>query len=169
MYKIVCFIGHREIDITADLKKKITEYVEYLIVYKNVRIFLFGSRSQFDDLCYYLVSELKEKYTDIKRVYVRSCYEKLSEFYENYLLENYEETIYPLECVNAGKVSYIKRNQAMINKSDYCIFYYKKDYLPPKKKWAKRALFYYQPKSGTALSYKYAEQKQKQIKNFYQK
>ncbi len=34
----------------------------------------------------------------------------------------------------SNKASYIERNYAMINDSDYCIFYYNKDYLPKKRK-----------------------------------
>ena len=165
--KICCFIGHRKIEITAELKQAIYEYVESLIVNENVKVFLFGSRSQFDDLCYEVVTELKEKYPDIERVYVRSQYEYVGKDYESYLLQFYEKTTYPESCIGAGKLSHIKRNQAMIDQSDYCLFYYDENYLPPKRKWAKRDLFAYQPKSGTALAYKYAQQKKKIIKNFY--
>ena len=50
--RICCFIGHRKIEITVELKQAIYKYVENLIVNENVKIFLFRSRSQFDDLCY---------------------------------------------------------------------------------------------------------------------
>ena len=167
MCKRVCFIGHRKIVVTEDLKNNITEYIEYLINDKNVNIFLFGSNSQFDDLSYEIVSNLKEKYPDIKRVYVRNCYEFISDKYEKYLLDEYEETTYPEECKNSGKLSYVKRNQAMIDQSDFCVLYYDENYLPPKRKKANADLLDYQPKSGTAVAYNYALQKKKQIKNFY--
>ena len=167
MYKIVCFIGHRKIVITFDLEKKLTEYIEYLIVNENVKVFLFGSRSEFDNLCYDIVSKLKEKYPYIKRIYFRSCYEKISDSYEKFLIEIYEGAIYLKECKGSGKSTYIKRNQTMIDNSDFCIFYYNQDYLPPKRKCRKKDLFDYQPKSGTAIAYKYAKQKKKTIKNFY--
>ena len=165
--KICCFIGHRKIDVTVELKQAIYNYVESLVVNENVKIFLFGSRSQFDDLCYEVVSELKEKYPDIKRVYVRSNYEIISDFYKNYLLSSFEDTFYPKECKNSGKISYLKRNQTMIDQSDYCLFYYNENYLPPKRKWARRDLFEYQPKSGTALAYKYTQQKKKMTYNLF--
>ena len=60
-----------------------------------------------------------------------------------------------------------KKNQAMIDHSDYCLFYYDKNYLPPKRKLAKRDLFAYQPNSGNALAYKYALQKKKCVHNFF--
>ena len=165
--KTCCFIGHRKIEETDELKKEIFNYVENLITNENVKIFLFGSRSQFDDLCYEVVTELKEKYPYIKRVYVRSNYEIITEFYKNYLLEGFEDTFYPKECINSGKVSHIKRNQAMIDKSDYCLFYYNENYLPPRRKYSKRSVTDYQPKSGTALAYKYAEQRKKFIINLF--
>ena len=167
MSKKVCFIGHREIKVTDELLKSLNEFIIHLIVDENVNYFLFGNKSQFDNLCYDIVSKLKEKYLDIKRVYVRNCYEFISDTYKKYLLEGYEETIYPEECKNSGKVSYVRRNQAMIDGSDFCIFYYDKNYLPPKRKNSRTDLLDYQPKSGTAVAYKYAIQKKKQIKNFY--
>lgn len=63
-----CFIGHRKIKITEELKAKVKEVIEDLIVNHNVLIFLFGSRSDFDCLCHLVVTELKEKYPNIKRI-----------------------------------------------------------------------------------------------------
>ena len=68
--KTCCFFGHRKIDETEELKNNLFEIIEALIVNEKVDIFLFGSKSQFDDLCHKTVTELKEKYPHIKRVYV---------------------------------------------------------------------------------------------------
>ena len=38
-----------------------------LILKENVRIFNFGSRSDFDTLCHSIVTDLKEKYNNIQR------------------------------------------------------------------------------------------------------
>ena len=65
----------------------------------------------------------------------------------------------------SGKAGYVERNYAMINDSDYCVFYYDEDYLPPKRKRASADISFYQPKSGTDLAYKYAIQKNKVIIN----
>lgn len=59
--KKCCFFGHRKINKTDELVNKLTETIEKLIVENGVGTFLFGSKSQFDDLCYEIVSELKEK------------------------------------------------------------------------------------------------------------
>lgn len=167
--KKCCFIGHRKIETTLVDKKCIYNFIENLIVNENVKVFLFGSKSQFNDLCYKIVSKLKEKHQNIERVYVRSIYENINDMYMQYLIKGYEKTVYAKRCTNAGKISYLLRNQQMIDYSDYCIFYYNENYLPPKRKWARRDLFEYQPKSGTALAYHYAEQKKKNIKNFFKK
>ena len=124
-------MGHRKIEITTELKIKLENIIENLIVNKNVRVFLFGSKSAFDDLCYDIVSKLKEKYADIKRVYVRCMYEFISDRYKKYLLQSFEETEYAQKCKGAGRLSYVKRNFEMIDKSDICVFYYNAEYLPP--------------------------------------
>lgn len=162
-----CFIGHRKIEITEQLKNNIYKYIESLIKIKHIKLFLFGSCSQFDDLCYMIVTKLKTKYIDIKRIFIRSSHENISESYKSYLLQNFEETIYPIECKNSGKLSYITRNKVMIDQSQYCVFYYDKNYLPDKRRLSKKDIFSYQPNSGTAFSYKYAIQKKKMIRNFY--
>ena len=177
--KVCSFFGHRKIEITEELKQKVKDIIEDLIVKENVLTFLFGSRSDFDYLCHLVVTELKEKYSGIKRI-VYTCQsenctleserQKWEDFYsklykrEVHLLAVEEEFEHKTKYTS-GKASYVERNQAMINDSDYCVFYYDKNYLPEKRKWSKSSLGYYQPKSGTKLAYDYAIQKKKKIVN----
>ena len=163
--KSCCFFGHRRIDETAELKNNLYEIIENLIANENIDTFLFGSKSQFDDLCHKTVTELKEKYPHIKRIYVRSAYQYIPDWYEKSLLENNEDTYFPEHMEKAGKASYVERNQEMINKSDFCVIYYDENYLPPKRRNSKRDLMDYQPKSGTAVAYDYAVKKKKKIIN----
>ena len=146
-----CFFGHRTINDTDDLRTKITEAVERLITDENVDAFLFGSKSQFDSVCLKLVSEIKEKYPHIKRVYVRAEYRHISEKYKNYLLESYEDTYYPEKITNSGRASYIERNCEMIDKSCYCVVYYDELNIPMTRK------------SGTKIALDYAIKKCKKI------
>ena len=88
--KTCCFFGHRKINETEELKSKLKEIIEKLIVDEKVDTFLFGSKSRFNSMCLELVSEIKEKYPHIKRVYVRAEHPYISEHYKNYLLESYE-------------------------------------------------------------------------------
>ncbi len=119
-----CFFGHRKINEAEELKSKIIEIIEKLIVDENVDTFLFGSKSRFNSLCLELVTQIKEKYPHIKRVYVRAEYPYISEHYKNYLLENYEDTYDPEKIRNAGRAACVERNYEMINKSHYCAVYY---------------------------------------------
>ena len=160
-----CFFGHRKIADAEMLWGRVYEVMEDLILHKNVDTFLMGSKSNFDALCRTVLSELKEKYPHIKRVYIRAEYPDINEDYKNYLLKSCEETYYPKRARNAGKAVYIERNFEMIDKSEYCIAYFKEDYLPPRRKNSSRDLSDYQPKSGTAIAYRYAVKKKRTIIN----
>ena len=141
--------------------------VEDLIINKGVSIFLLGSKSEFDDMCHEVVTTLKEKYSHIKRVYVRAEYQYIDDSYKRYLLENYEDTYYPEYIKNSGRASYVERNREMINRADYCVVYYDENYKPPRRKNSRRDLIDYQPKSGTKVAYDYAVKKKKEIINLY--
>lgn len=167
--KTCCFIGHRKVNKTEELKHKLIIIIENFIINKNIDTFLFGSKSEFNDLCLKVVTQLKEKYPHIKRVYVRAEFPHIDETYKKYLLESYEDTYYPENIVNAGKASYIERNYEMIDKSDICVIYYHKNYAPSKRKNSKYDLTDYQPKSGTKIAYNYALKKKKEIINLAEK
>lgn len=163
--KTCCFFGHRKIEERENLKKRLYEIIENLIVNENTDTFLFGSKSEFDALCCEVVTHLKEKYKHIKRVYVRAEYPRISEEYKKYILKSYEETYFPQKAINAGKAVYVERNCEMIDKSDICIVYYKDGYAPPRRKNRKRDLIDYQPKSRTGIAYQYAVRKKRKIIN----
>ena len=166
--KTCCFFGHRKIDETEDLKVNLYKIIEDLIVNEKVDTFLFGSKSEFDDLCHKTVTELKDKYPYIKRIYVRSAYQYIPDWYEKSLLLNNEGTYFPEHMENAGRASYVERNQEMINHSNFCVVYYDENYLPPRRKNSRRDLFDYQPKSGTAIAHSYAITKKKVIINTFE-
>ena len=142
--KSCCFIGHRKINETEELKQKLTEVIENLIVNENVDTFLFGSKSEFNDLCRYTVTELKKKYPCIKRIFVRAEYPYINDDYREYLLQFYEDTYYPEKVLNSGKASYVKRNIEMIDNSKFCVVYFDENYSPNNRN------------SGTKIAYEYA-------------
>lgn len=120
---VACFIGHRTITVTDELCERIRTTVLDLIDNQCVDTFLFGSRSQFDELCLKIVTEIKEIRPHIRRIYVRAEYPYISADYEKYLLTFYDETYMPENIINAGKAIYIERNRHMIDSSNICIFY----------------------------------------------
>ncbi len=148
---VCCFFGHRTINETEELKTKLTEAIERLIMHENVDTFLFGSKSRFDSLCFEVVSGLKVKYPHIKRVYVRAEFPVISGSYKAYLLESYEDTYYPESIAGAGRAVYVERNCEMIDSSRFCIVYYDESNLPAKRK------------SGTKIALEYAKKREKVI------
>ncbi len=161
-----CFIGHRKINDTPELRERLQSVLQELIN-NGTTNFIFGDHSAFDSLCYELVTELKEKYPEIKRINFRKAYEDTDDYTMQFLIKGYEESICPKGVGNAGRASYVERNQAMIRESDVCIFYYDENYQPSRRKISRRDLFDYQPKSGTAIAYAYAESKKKTIINCF--
>ena len=145
-----CFIGHRNINETQELKNELRKAILDLIAKNNVDTFLFGSKSRFNELCYEIVSEIKGTYPHIKRIYVRAEYPDIDDDYKNYLLERYESSYYPERIKNSGKAVYIERNFEMINKSQYCVIYYNE-------------LKANNGKSGTELAYHYAINRKRNI------
>jgi len=146
-----CFFGHRTINETEELKTKLCEAIEYLITNKNVDTFLFGSKSRFDELCLEVVTKIKEKYPNVKRIYVRAEYPIISEKYKAYLLTKYDDTYFPDKIVGAGRAVYVERNCEMIQNSRYCIVYYDENNAPKTRK------------SGTKIALDFATKLNKKI------
>ncbi len=156
LHHTCCFLGHRTINETIELRTKLVETIENLIIDENVDTFLFGSKSRFDSLCLELVSELKTKYTHIKRIYIRAEFPNINDDYKRFLSNYYEDTFYPEKVIKAGKAVYIKRNFEMINLSDFCIVYYNEANFPVTRK------------SGSKIALDYALKKGKKIIMFPQ-
>ncbi|MBQ7778961.1 MAG: DUF1273 family protein [Clostridia bacterium] len=146
-----CFFGHRNIIETEELKAQLTETVEKLITDENVDTFLFGSGSGFNSLCLDLVTQIKEKYPHIKRIYVRAEFPYITDQYLAYLLKSCDDTYYPEKILGAGRAAYVERNYEMINKSKYCIVYYDEQCAPSTRR------------SGTKIALDYAVKKGREI------
>ena len=157
------FFGHRKISETDNLRERLYKIIEDLILYNKIETFLFGSKSEFDKLCLEIVTELKEIHPHILRIYVRAEYPYINDDYKEYLLQSYEDTYFPERALNSGKAVYIERNYEMIDKSDYCVIYYKENYMPQTGKSNKYDIALCQPRSGTRIAYEYAKRKKKNI------
>ncbi len=155
MENSLCFIGHRKIENTSELREKL-RVILYEYIQKGVVNFIFGDHSAFNDICYEIVTELKEKFPAIKRIYFRKDYEDADEYTMQFLIKGFEESVCPKGVGNAGRASYVERNQAMIRESEICIFYYNENYRP-----SCRTI------SGTARAYLYAVNNKKTIVNCF--
>lgn len=174
-HKTCCFIGHRQVFLTLDDLNKLKSIIENLILNENVLEFYFGSKSKFNDICHNLLTGLKEKYPKVIRKFFNCKSEYCVLESEREKLEKSASFVLNKDIkflgmegeVNFNKKfkttvnSYIVRNQAMIDDSDYCIFYYNENYVPTTKNQSQSRV------SGTKLAYEYAVKKNKQIINVF--
>lgn len=178
----VAFIGHRTVKDAAQMKKKLTDTISKLIE-DGADTFLFGSKSEFNSLCWNVVTELQTQYPNIKRICYTTPHElaitskedrdQMEHLYSIVVggerhFKDYEGAVESQKSQNATTDTYIMRNQEMIDNSDICVFYYDKDYLPPRRKQSKRSVWGYQPQSGTAIAFTYARRRKKTIINMFE-
>ena len=169
-----CFIGHRKIQDKEAVLPHVKAIVEMLIKEKGVRIFNFGSKSEFDDLCYAVVTEFQNNFPDIIRVFYNRKSEyavgkdekaNLEEIWSRLLkkdvsIKDCDSSKMSDRVFRAGKASYVERNREMIDDSDFCVFFYIEEYKPETELHRKSS-----GKSGTDIAYEYAVGKKKPIIN----
>ena len=161
--KACSFFGHRDTPQTEELKQKVRETVERLIVEEGVDAFLFGSRSKFDELCHIVVTELKEKYPHIQRIAYLCKHEsgclvgagarlkqqiKQTTGRDVYVPE-YEDIKKSDRVNSAGRAAYVERNYLIIINSIFVIIH-----IDDTKSGRRH--------SGALLAYDYANRKKKE-------
>ena len=115
--KTCCFFGHREV--THNIRPKLTEIIEKLIVDEGVTDFYVGYQGQFDSMVYSVLKELKAKYPHIRYTVV------LAYMPNEHIREIYgEDTLFPdgLESV-PKRFAISKRNDWMLKHSDIAVCY----------------------------------------------
>lgn len=150
--KICSFFGHRDIEITESLYAR--THAEILnAVDSGCRIFYFGGFGDFDELCYKIVTKIKEENPElqIKRVYCVTQERYLRKRSRYFDPEAYDDVIYLVPSFEGWYKSIYFRNCAMIDESDFVLFYAEE-----------------RENSGAFKAYKYAKkQKDKTIVNIY--
>lgn len=142
--------GHRTIEITEDLKNNIKNTFVDLIVNKGVCIFYFGGFGEFDELCWKIVTELKQtQFPNIKRIYVCEKEDYINRPHKrpkNLNYKNYEQIIFFALDFNYWYTAIYYRNLAIIDHSDFNLFYIRNT-----------------ENSGVYKAYTYAKRKNKNI------
>ena len=117
MTKTCCFFGHREV--THNIRGRLTAIIEKLITENGVTNFYVGNQGQFDSMVYSVLKELKVKYPHIRYAVV------LAYMPDSYIKEVYgEDTLFPDDMESVPKKYAIsKRNDWMIQHSDYAVCY----------------------------------------------
>lgn len=151
--KICSFFGHRDVNITERIYEMTAAEINKVSEF-GCRTFYFGGNGDFDGLCYKIVSKIWEENPEfeIKRIYCVSQERYLRKKVRYFSSEDYDEIIYLEPSFDGWYKSIYFRNCAMIDKSDYIIFYAEN-----------------KEESGAYKAYKYAQKKKgKTIVNLWE-
>lgn len=145
-----CF-GHSEVELTDDLVERTSREIDKAIG-EGVRTFLFGGISDFDELCYNIVTERRAMYPElnIKRVFCFALEKQLRKPPRWFLKKEYEALECPAKDYDYWFTAIYYRNIAMIDMSDLVLF------------WVQE-----RENSGAYKAYKYALRKRKRIVNLF--
>lgn len=148
---ICSFFGHRDVELTEELIERTKAEINKAVK-DGCRIFYFGGYGDFDDLCYKIVTDIKNEKPDldIKRVFCVSKEKELRKLPRGVKREDYEEMIYPNLSFDYWYTSIYYRNCAMIDDSEKVIFYVEQ-----------------RENSGAYKAYQYATKKKKNIINLF--
>ncbi len=124
--KACSFFGHRNIMVTQPLIDELKRLIEVLIKNNDFGVFYFGEFGQFDDICYQVVTELKNIYPHIQRVYISPDEKSLSKHKIKGDKEYEFQTIFALKF-NWWYQRIYYRNVSIIDNSDYVIFFVAKN------------------------------------------
>ena len=126
--KTCSFAGHANIFNKEKIKVRLKNEIINLIENKNVTTFYSGGKGDFDWLCANTLKEIKKDYTFIKSYLVRAYMPTRKDSYEEDLYKQiFDSTIYP-EIENIPRrLAILKRNEWMIDNSNFLISYVKYD------------------------------------------
>ena len=122
--KICSFAGHATLyDSEEIIKQKLKKEIINLIEKENVTTFYSGGKGRFDLLCGYTIGELKKDYPSIKSYLILPYPSIRKDTYSKGFIETFDNIIYPnLENIPI-RFAILKRNEWIINNSDFLIAY----------------------------------------------
>ena len=115
----VAFIGSVNYPRTPILIMKMWEILLKLIKYEDANIFLFANAGKLDSDCFTMVSQLKERYSNIERHYHHGVFD-YDVGYVSHMKEIYDEVHFPPK---EHPLSRDLRNREMIDKCDVLVTY----------------------------------------------
>lgn len=126
IYEKSCSVfGHSKIEITKELENNLKSTFKMLITQENVKYFYFGGFGEFDDLCHSIITELKNEYPEIYRIFCLSDpqHQRLSKRPIWLKDEDYEEITYLDLNFDYWYTRIYYRNCEIIDRSDFVVFY----------------------------------------------
>ena len=151
--KICSFFGHRDVNITEQLYAATLDKIMNAIEF-GCSTFYFGGYGDFDNICLEIVTKIKTENPNLKirRIYCVSQERYLRKSTRYFNCDSYDEIIYLTPSFDGWYKSIYFRNCAMIDQSDFIIFYAES-----------------RETSGAYKAYKYAKRKtDKQIINLWE-
>ena len=119
MQKTCTFLGNSDIRETDALNSKIRQAITDLITNKGVNTFYVGIKGQFETLCHRIVSDIKQTYPDIQVILIIAYVKDLEK-----CRYPFDDFYFPVLCEFGYKGwSIAKRNEWLINETDYIISY----------------------------------------------
>ena len=146
MDMVISFFGHADFCEQKDYYNELFDLVLSLCKNQDSVELFFGGYGNFDSFCYSVCAEIKKTKKNVTLCYVTPY---LGSYLEKrgYLQTKYDQVVYP-EIENAPKrLAIIKRNEWMINKSDFVICYVNRSF------------------GGALVCLKYALRKKKRVFN----
>lgn len=143
---VISFFGHADFFEQEKYQKVLLDLILSLCKNEDSVEFLLGGYGNFDAFAYKICLKIKKVKSRVTLTFVTPY---IGKYLENrpFLREQYDQIVYPeLESV-PKKFAIIKRNEWMINRSDYVICFVCKTY------------------GGAFLSFKYAKKKNKKMIN----
>lgn len=122
--KLCTFAGHANIygDEEA-IRLKLKNEIIKLIEKENATTFYSGGKGDFDWLCAGTLKELKKDYPNIKSYLMLAYMPKEKSKYGECIAQIFDDTVYPdIENVPL-RFAIVKRNECMVDKSDFLIAY----------------------------------------------
>lgn len=127
MNNTCCFFGHR--NIFEPVNDIVYEKICDLIENKNVTTFIVGDYGDFDKICTSMVRKAKQTHKNIKLILVRPYFSNELNTNKDFYRDLYDDIIIPEELADVHyKQAIGKRNQWMIENSQYAIFFVKRQY-----------------------------------------
>lgn len=121
--RICTFAGHAKLYGDNSIREKLKKEIINLIENQGVTTFYNGGKGQFDWLCAECVKELKKDYPLIKSYLILAYMPGKKKQFDEDFYKNYDDTLYPEIEKVPPKFAIIKRNEWMIDKSDFLIAY----------------------------------------------
>ena len=124
MGKICCFAGHGKIYNYNEIRAKLEECIEKIIVTENISEFLVGNYGDFDRMAAGTVKKLKEKYPCIKLTLVIPYLTSAINNNKDYYNKNFDDILVAeIPESTPKRLGILKCNEFIVNKSDILIYH----------------------------------------------